>query len=122
MTIEWRHAVERDLDILSVTGHLGEEAVRRFHGAIGWILAHGTGPVIIERRGWSATGQQAIAEAARRLGPVLPILPGPRLPQPGGWEVPPSLRHLAALPNRANTAKYELRSGALRSTVSDDAG
>ncbi|SOD64286.1 hypothetical protein SAMN06297387_11610 [Streptomyces zhaozhouensis] len=31
------------------------------------------------------------------------------------------LRHLAALPNRANTTKYELRSGALRCTASDAA-
>ncbi|TDC73684.1 anti-sigma factor antagonist [Streptomyces hainanensis] len=73
MTIEWRFTVERDLDILSITGYLGGEAVRRFDGAIGWVLARGAGPVIVdltELRGWSVTGQHAITEAARRLARV----------------------------------------------------
>ncbi|WP_416979786.1 anti-sigma factor antagonist [Streptomyces sp. T028] len=70
MTIEWRYAIEQDLGILSVTGHLGPDAVRRFGGAVGWVVARGTGPVILdltELRSWSAEGQLAITEAARRL-------------------------------------------------------
>ncbi|MFF7987057.1 anti-sigma factor antagonist [Streptomyces sp. NPDC007901] len=70
MTIDWRYTVEENLGILSVAGHLGPDAVRRFTGAVGWTLARGTGPVIVdltELRGWSAEGQLAIAEAARRL-------------------------------------------------------
>ncbi|QCX73893.1 hypothetical protein C9F11_00950 [Streptomyces sp. YIM 121038] len=70
MTIEWRYTVEPDLGILSVAGHLGQDAARRFTGAVGWVLARGTGPVIVdctELRGWSVQGQLALAEAARRL-------------------------------------------------------
>ncbi|QOV34036.1 anti-sigma factor antagonist [Streptomyces ferrugineus] len=70
MTIEWRYTVERDLGVLSVAGYLGPEAVRRFSGAIGWVVARGAGPVIVdltELRGWSAEGRLAITEAARRL-------------------------------------------------------
>lgn len=70
MTIEWRYTVEDDFGILSVVGHLGPEAVRRFTGAVGWVMARGTGPVIVDLTGlrsWSAGGQPAIIEAARRL-------------------------------------------------------
>ncbi|MFF4040817.1 hypothetical protein [Streptomyces sp. NPDC001816] len=49
---------------------LGPEAVRRFGGAVGWVVARGTGPVVLdltELRSWSAEGQLAITKAARRL-------------------------------------------------------
>ncbi|MFG2030578.1 STAS domain-containing protein [Streptomyces sp. NPDC048825] len=70
MTIEWRYTVEQNLGILSVSGYLGLDAVRRFAGAVGWVVGRGTGPVIVDLtglRGWSAEGQLAITEAARRL-------------------------------------------------------
>jgi hypothetical protein len=70
MTIDWRYTVEDNLGILSVAGYLGPDAVRRFTGAVGWVLARGTGPVVVdltELRSWSAEGQLAITEAARRL-------------------------------------------------------
>ncbi|MCX5173287.1 STAS domain-containing protein [Streptomyces antibioticus] len=70
MTIDWRYTVQDGLGILSVAGHLGPDAVRRFSGAVGWALARGTGPVVVdltELRGWSAEGQLAITDAARRL-------------------------------------------------------
>ena len=70
MTINWRYTVEENLGILSVAGYLGPDAVHRFIGAVGWALARGTGPVIVdltELRSWSAEGQVVIAEAARRL-------------------------------------------------------
>ena len=70
MTIEWRYTAEDDLGILSVAGYLGPDAVRRFTGAVGWALARGTGPVIVDLtdlRSWSAGGQPAITEAVRRL-------------------------------------------------------
>nr|WSY53467.1 STAS domain-containing protein [Streptomyces sp. NBC_00886] len=70
MTIEWRYTVEQDVGVLSVSGHLGPNAVHRFAGAIGWVMGRGTGPVIVDLsglRGWSAKGQSAIVEAARRL-------------------------------------------------------
>lgn len=71
MTIEWRYTVEDGFGVLAVAGYLGPEAVRRFHGAVGWVVARGTGPVIVdltELRSWSTEGQSAIIEAARRLG------------------------------------------------------
>ncbi|MFD9903620.1 hypothetical protein [Streptomyces sp. NPDC059063] len=46
MTIEWRYTIEQDFAILSVAGHLGQDAAHRFTGAIGWVLARGTGPVV----------------------------------------------------------------------------
>ncbi|MEU9246675.1 STAS domain-containing protein [Streptomyces sp. NPDC048385] len=70
MTIDWRYTVEENFGVLSVAGYLGADAVRRFSGAVGWALARGTGPVIVdltELRSWSAEGQLAITEAARRL-------------------------------------------------------
>ncbi|WP_405578302.1 STAS domain-containing protein [Streptomyces sp. NBC_01092] len=70
MTIDWRYTVEENLGILSVAGYLGPDAVHRFSGAIGWALARGTGPVVVdltELRSWSAEGQLAITEAAHRL-------------------------------------------------------
>ncbi|MET9079372.1 hypothetical protein ABZX95_46435 [Streptomyces sp. NPDC004232] len=48
----------------------GPDAVRRFSGAIGWVVARGSGPVVLdlgELRGRSAEGRLAITEAARRL-------------------------------------------------------
>ncbi|MGI5517734.1 anti-sigma factor antagonist [Streptomyces sp. CA-106131] len=71
MTIDRHCTVEDNPGILSVAGHLGPDAVRCFSGAIGWVLARGTGPVIVGLpglRSWSAEGQPTIAEAARRLG------------------------------------------------------
>jgi len=70
MTIEWRYTVEQELGVLSVSGYLGPDAVRRFEGAVGWALGRGTGPVVVDLTGlraWSAEGQLAITEAARRL-------------------------------------------------------
>ncbi|WP_326698816.1 STAS domain-containing protein [Streptomyces sp. NBC_01754] len=70
MTIEWRYITHPDLGVLSLAGYLGSEAVPRFTGAVGWVLARGTGPVILdltELRGWSVGGQTAVTEAARRL-------------------------------------------------------
>ncbi|MCW7947317.1 hypothetical protein AAW14_36600 [Streptomyces hygroscopicus] len=70
MTIDWRYTVEDNLGILSVAGYLGPDAVHRFTGAVGWVLARGTGPVVVDLTGlrsWSAEGQRAITEAARRL-------------------------------------------------------
>ncbi|MBB4984491.1 MULTISPECIES: STAS domain-containing protein [Streptomyces] len=70
MTIEWRYTIQKDLGVLSLAGFLGAEAVDRFTGAVGWALARGTGPVVLDLtslRGWSVGGQLAVAEAARRF-------------------------------------------------------
>ncbi|GGZ39612.1 hypothetical protein GCM10010387_37400 [Streptomyces inusitatus] len=70
MTIEWRYTTQPGLGVLSLAGYLGPSAINRFHGAIGWVTARGTGPVILDLtslRGWSADGQLAIIRAARLL-------------------------------------------------------
>ncbi|GAA2433725.1 anti-sigma factor antagonist [Streptomyces mauvecolor] len=70
MTIQWRYTTHDNLGVLSVAGHLGGDAVDRFTGAIGWVTARGTGPVVLdltELRGWSAGGRLAIARAAQLL-------------------------------------------------------
>jgi hypothetical protein len=104
MTIEWRYTVEQDLGILSVSGYLGPDAVHRFAGAVGWVMGRGTGPVIVDLtglRGWSAEGQLAITEAARRLAEAgrsleLAAIPADGSLVPGG-DCPPIPVH-AELP------------------------
>jgi hypothetical protein len=98
MTIDWRYTVQENLGVLSVAGYLGPDAVRRFTGAVGWALARGTGPVVVdlaELRGWSAEGQVAIADAARRLaeagrGLQLAAIPadGSLVPSGDGPQIP----------------------------------
>ncbi|WP_328395342.1 STAS domain-containing protein [Streptomyces sp. NBC_00390] len=70
MTIEWRYTTHENLGVLSLAGFLGADAVHRFSGAVHWVLARGTGPVILdltELRGWSVGGQLAVAQASREL-------------------------------------------------------
>ncbi|MEW2048034.1 STAS domain-containing protein [Streptomyces sp. NPDC005476] len=95
MTIDWRYTVEDDLGILSVAGYLVPDAVRRFTGAFGWVLARGTGPVVVDLTGlrsWSAEGQVAITQAARRLAEVGRRLELAAIPPDGSlvptWDCP----------------------------------
>ncbi|MEU2658502.1 anti-sigma factor antagonist [Streptomyces sp. NPDC007325] len=70
MTIEWRYTIHPGLGVLSLAGFLGQEAVGRFQGAVGWAVARGTGPVVLDLtglRGWSDGGRLAVSEAASRL-------------------------------------------------------
>ncbi|MFC8360754.1 anti-sigma factor antagonist [Streptomyces griseorubiginosus] len=48
MTVDWRHTREEKRGILSVAPSLGPDAARRFTGSIGWVVARGTGPVIVD--------------------------------------------------------------------------
>ncbi|WP_128381674.1 anti-sigma factor antagonist [Streptomyces cavernae] len=96
MTIEWRYTVEQGLGILSVSGYLGPDAVHRFAGAVGWVVGRGSGPVIVDLTGlrsWSAEGQLAIIEAARRLAAADRILELAAIPADGslvsGEDCPP---------------------------------
>ncbi|MEK8174339.1 STAS domain-containing protein [Streptomyces sp. M19] len=70
MTIEWQYTDHGHLGVLTLTGYLGDRAVDRFVGAVGWTLARGTGPVIVDLSGltgWSPGGQRVVTDAARRL-------------------------------------------------------
>lgn len=54
---------------MTITGHLSGPAVRRFTGAIGWVLTRADVVLvdIIGLQGWSDTGREAILSAAERL-------------------------------------------------------
>ncbi|MGA4837644.1 STAS domain-containing protein [Streptomyces sp. G45] len=97
MTIEWRYTIEQDLGILSVAGHLGQQAAHRFSGAVGWALARGEGPVIVdltELRGWSTEGQLAIMDAARRLADAGRALELAAIPADGSLVPDPACPHI----------------------------
>lgn len=86
MTIQWRYTTHDNLGILSVAGHLGGDAVDRFTGAVGWVTARGTGPVVLdltELRGWSmrrSARHRPGRPTTRRTG----AFPGTRR-DPGRW-------------------------------------
>ncbi|UKY48553.1 STAS domain-containing protein [Streptomyces inhibens] len=70
MTIQWRCTARDRVCVLSLAGYLGPEEADRLGGAVGWALARGRGPVVLDLTaldGWSAAGRLAIAEAARQL-------------------------------------------------------
>ncbi|MFE9258857.1 anti-sigma factor antagonist [Streptomyces sp. NPDC006879] len=70
MTIEWHYTDHGHLGVLALTGYLGGEATARFTGAVGWTLARGSGPVILDLTGllgWSPGGQLTVSDAAVRL-------------------------------------------------------
>ena len=48
MTIQWQYLAVPGAGVLSLSGYLGSEATDRFAGAIGWVVARGTGPIIID--------------------------------------------------------------------------
>ncbi|MEV0375458.1 hypothetical protein AB0I10_37835 [Streptomyces sp. NPDC050636] len=71
MSLDWQYATHRDVTVLTLTGHLGGETTGRFTGAISWVQARTTGPVLLDVTGlvsWSDEGEAAVLDAARRLG------------------------------------------------------
>ncbi|MFB7292372.1 STAS domain-containing protein [Actinacidiphila glaucinigra] len=69
-TFHWNYTARDDLGILALAGRLDDTTAERFTGAVNWVLAHGTGPVIADLAAldtWSHAGQAAIVKAARRL-------------------------------------------------------
>ncbi|MFB7940669.1 anti-sigma factor antagonist [Streptomyces sp. NPDC056049] len=97
MTIEWRYTIHPGLGVLSLAGFLGQEAVGRFQGAVGWAVARGTGPVVLDLtglRGWSDGGRLAVSEAASRLaaeGRGLELAAVPEGGADGGFEDGPAV-------------------------------
>lgn len=71
MAMNWTYQNSRGVIVLELRGYLGDSALARFSGAIGWALARHTGPVAIDLtylQGCSASGQAALEEAAQRAG------------------------------------------------------
>jgi hypothetical protein len=70
VTIQWQYLATPGAGVLSLSGYLGSQATDRFAGAIGWVVARGSGPVIIDLtglQGWSESGREAVLLAAARL-------------------------------------------------------
>ncbi|MFM9594184.1 anti-sigma factor antagonist [Streptomyces scabiei] len=71
MTVEWRRTVEAGFGAFPSADHLGPATVCRLDGAVGRVVARGTGPPFLdltEPRGRSAEARPAVTETARRLG------------------------------------------------------
>jgi anti-anti-sigma regulatory factor len=69
MTMNWTYQHGRGVSVLELRGYLGDSALARFRGAIGWALARHAGPVVIDLtflQGCSASGAAALEEAAQR--------------------------------------------------------
>ena len=89
MTIQWHFQDGAGVGVLQISGYLGAESVPRFAGAVGWALARGRGPLIVDLKalhGWSPQGQAAVRDAVLRLAEQQRTL------------------ELAALPTGADTA------------------
>lgn len=70
MQLQWRYESRPDLGILALSGSLGVKGAPRLHGAIGWTLYHGTGPLIMDLDAvteWTTLGQGEIIRTALRL-------------------------------------------------------
>lgn len=70
MTIQWHYENRPGAGVLSLTGFLGADSTARFAGAVGWALARGEGPLIVDLsglQGWSQWGRDTMAAAAWRL-------------------------------------------------------
>ncbi|GAA1965037.1 STAS domain-containing protein [Catenulispora subtropica] len=85
MQLQWHYESRPDLGILALAGSLGAKGAPRLHGATGWALYHGAGPLIMDLAAvteWTTLGQGEIIRTALRLseaGRTLEIAaaPGP---------------------------------------------
>jgi anti-anti-sigma regulatory factor len=69
MAMNWVFEKRQGVGVLELRGYLGDSALARFSGAIGWALARCVGPVVIDLtslQGCSVSGQAALEEAAER--------------------------------------------------------
>lgn len=69
MPMNWCFESRQGVGIIELRGYLGDSALARFNGAVGWALARCTGPVVIDLthlQGCSASGEAALQEAAQR--------------------------------------------------------
>ncbi|MGV4926118.1 hypothetical protein K2224_16845 [Streptomyces sp. BHT-5-2] len=46
MSPDWQYTTHRDVTVLTLTGHLGGEALVRFAGAMVWVRARSAGPIL----------------------------------------------------------------------------
>jgi hypothetical protein len=69
MTIQWHYQTLPGVGLLSLAGYLGQDNTGRFAGSVGWSLARGEGPLLLDVSAlydWSPAGQEAVQAAALR--------------------------------------------------------
>jgi hypothetical protein len=75
--MNWTYQARRGVGIIELHGFLGDRVLARFSGAVVWALARGDGPVVVDLtclQGCSATGKDALEEAAGHVGSAGRIL------------------------------------------------
>lgn len=70
MAMNWIYRNRQGVGVLGLRGYLGNSSLADFTGAVGWVLARRTGPVVVDLtglQGCSASGHAALGgEAAER--------------------------------------------------------
>ena len=102
MTIQWHFQDGAGVGVLQVSGYLGADSVPRFAGAVGWAVARGTGPLIVDLKallGWSPQGQAAVRDAVLRLAAVQRTLELAAVPTGDGCALIPELGDLPVHPD-----------------------
>ncbi|MEY9875630.1 hypothetical protein ABH931_005134 [Streptacidiphilus sp. MAP12-33] len=70
MTIQWHLTTGPHVDVLQISGFLGDDAVTRFNGAVGWAFARGEQTLLLDctrLKGWSDQGRDAVGTAVESL-------------------------------------------------------
>ena len=116
MTIQWHFQDRSGAGVLQVSGYLGGDSVPRFAGAVGWALARGTGPLIVDLKalhGWSPQGQVALRDAALRLAEQQRTLELAAVPTGADCALIPELSDLPVHPDLAAAlAAHPVEAGA----------
>ena len=102
MTIQWHFQDGAGVGVLQVSGYLGADSVPRFAGAVGWALARGTGPLIVDLKalhGWSPQGQAAVRDAVLRLAAQQRTLELEAVPSGDGFALIPELAGIPVHPD-----------------------
>ena len=77
MAMNWIYQSMRGVGVIELRGYIGDSALARFSGAIGWTLERCAGPVVIDLtwlQGCSASGEAVFEEAAERAAAAGRIL------------------------------------------------
>lgn len=70
MALMWSYEARGAVGVVHLAGYLGADAVGRFEGAVGWVIAECPGVVLLDASdllGFSVEGRAAIGSAAARL-------------------------------------------------------
>jgi hypothetical protein len=70
VALVWSYEARGAVGVVHLAGYLGADAVARFEGAVGWVIAQRPGVVLLDTTdllGFSVEGRAAIGSAAARL-------------------------------------------------------